>query len=790
MIEALAFLKAGAFFVEFSAIIYVEFIAGISLIKQLEMAENIDEANGCFPVLYEAKQARFAAIYLHLPFSQDVNMMKYPHVLQHSEEDCGAACLATIAKHYGQTISLAKTREAVGTGQRGTTLLGLKQGAEALGFNARSVRTSPEILNYLDDSPLPAIIHWQGHHWIVLYGRKGKKCIVADPAVGIRHLTRRELAAGWANWTTLLLEPDPTRFYAQSDEQVTGFGRFLQRVLPYRGILLQALFLNAILGLLSLSSPFLLQILTDDVLVRGDLKLLSIVVIAVIVMQLISSSLELVQSNLIANFAQRLELGLVLEFGRKILQLPLSYYEARRSGEIVSRLRDVQDINQLVSQVVIGLPTQCFVALISLGFMLFYSWKLTLAALVFAVVMTISTVMFLPALQQKTRKLLVTEAENQGVLVETFKGALTLKTTAAAPQFWEEFQNRFSRLATLVYGTTQIGIINHTFSGVVSNIGGVALLWFGGTLVMNPAEHLTIGQLLAFKAMNDNLLALISTLIKFTDEFARVKTATQRLTEVIDAPTEVPQDSRKPTVPLSATDDIVCTNLTFHYPGRTDLLEDFSIQIPGGQVVAVIGKSGCGKSTLAKLLTGLYIAQSGNIRFGRYNQNDLSLDCMRQQVVLVPQDAYFWSRSILENFRLGNPELDFEQIVQACQIAEADSFISKLPDKYQTVLGEFGANISGGQRQRLAIARGIVNDPPILILDESTAGLDPVSEAQVLDQLLAHRRGKTTILISHRPKVISRADWIILLDEGKVNIQGSVADLRSQTGAHLDFLVP
>jgi ATP-binding cassette, subfamily C, bacterial len=715
--------------------------------------------------------------------------MKYTHVLQHSEEDCGAACLAAIAKYYGRSFTLNHIREAVGTGQLGTTLLGLKRGAETLGFNARPVKTSPELLNRMHEAPLPAIIHWKGNHWVVLHGKKGKKCVVADPAVGIRYISRKDLAEGWADWLMLLLEPDPIRFFAQQEDKIGGFWRFLKRIWIYRTILAQALPLNLVLGLLSLASPFLLQILTDDVLVRGDTKLLTTVAIAVVVMNFISSSLSWVQSNLIAHFAQRMQLGLVLEFGRQILRLPLSYYEARRSGEIVSRLRDIDQINQLVAQVVVSLPSQFFIAIVSFGFMIFYSWKLTVVALFVSVVMTLSTVIFQPTLQQKTRDVLVTEAENQGVLVETFKGALTLKTTTAAPQFWDEFQSRFGRLSNLTLRTIQIGIINNTFSSFVSSIGSIVLLWFGGNLVINPAEHLSIGQLLAFNSMNHNFLGLIGTVITFVDEFTRAKTATQRLTEVIDATPENEGDGRKPFAKIPGDADIICTNVNFHYAGRVELLEDFSLTIPGGKVIAIIGKSGCGKSTLAKLIAGLYQIQSGNIRIGIYNLNDLALDCLRQQVILVPQEAHFWSRSIIENFRMGAPYVTFEQIVRACQIADADDFISKLPDKYQTILGEFGANISGGQRQRLAIARAIVTDPPVLILDESTSGLDPVSEADVLNRLFYHRRGKTTILITHRPKVINRADWIVLLDQGKLKLQGSLEDLRSIPGDHLDFLI-
>jgi len=288
--------------------------------------------------------------------------------------------------------------------------------------------------------------------------------------------------------------------------------------------------------------------------------------------------------------------------------------------------------------------------------------------------------------------------------------------------------------------------------------------------------------------MNANFLALITLVITFFDEFAHAKTATQRLTEIIEATPEEPAGSRKPLAEIPEDSDIVCSNLNFHHPGRIDLLEDFSLTIPGGRVTALIGQSGCGKSTLSKLVAGLYFPKSGNIRIGIYNLQDLALESVRKQVVLIPQDAHFWSRSIIENFQLGNPDVPFERIVRACQIAEADDFISQLPDKYQTILGEFGANLSGGQRQRLAIARAIVTDPPVLILDESTAGLDPVSETQVLDNLLSHRKGKTTILISHRPTVINRANWVVLLEKGTLKLQGPVEDLLSVPGDHRYFL--
>jgi ABC-type bacteriocin/lantibiotic exporter with double-glycine peptidase domain len=712
--------------------------------------------------------------------------MGYQVVRQHSEEDCGAACIATVAKHYGRNFAIHRVREAVGTGSRGTTLLGLNRGSEALGFNTRQVKASAEFLESLHNAPLPAIIHWKGYHWVVLYGRKGKKYVVADPAIGVRYLTFSELIGGWANGVMLLLAPDDIRFEEQPEDKVNGFGRFLVRVWPYRFLIAQAIAINFAIGLLSLASPLMMQLLTDDVLVRGDTQLLTTVAIGVIAMSLIKSVIGLVQSHLIGHFGQRLQLGLILEYGRKLLHLPLEYFEGRRSGEVVSRIADVHAINALVSQIVLGLPSQFFIALVSLGFMLFLSWQLTVASTVAFILVTGVNLLFLPSLRSVTRNQIVLGTENQGFLVETFRGVQVLKTTQATPQAWQEYQTNYGRLANLNWKTMKLEIYSNTITGILSTLANISVLWLGSYLVIN--NTLSIGQLLSFSGMSSNFLGFLSSAIALVDEFVTAQVVIQRLSEVIDATPEDENDFKKPIVKIPDNAVITCTNLNFHHAGRIDLLQNFSLTIPGGQVIALIGKSGCGKSTLAKLITGLYKLQSGNIRYDVYNLQDLSLECLRQQVVLVPQEPHFWSRSIIDNFRFSHHHVCFEEILRACQITGADEFISQLPDKYQTVLGEFGANLSGGQRQRLAIARALVTDPPVLILDESTGALDPVSEASVLESLLHHRRGKTTILISHRPKVISRADWIVLLEKGQLKISGTPDELRYQAGNHLDFL--
>ncbi|MEO1509195.1 MAG: peptidase domain-containing ABC transporter [Cyanobacteria bacterium J06633_23] len=714
--------------------------------------------------------------------------MSYPAILQQSQEDCGAACLATIAKYYGRTFRLNRMRELVGTGQLGTTLLGLRRGAAALGFKAQAVQATDLLIDRLAEAPLPAIIHWRGHHWVVLYGQRRHRYVIADPSVGLRYLSRDELVQNWADRVMLLLELEEERFYAHASDSLAGFGSFIKALRPHRQLLLEALLINFGIGLLALALPLLIQVLTDDILVRQDLRLLTTVALVAVLLNGLRSFMEWVQANLIIHFAQRVELKLVLEFGRQLLQLPLSYYESRRSGEVVSRLQDIQAVNQLIAQTIITVPTQVFVALIALGLMVAYSPLLTAIALTIGILMVLSTVVLWPILKVRTQTLLITDADLQGLLVETFKGALTLKTTHAAPQFWDEFQRRFGRLGRLTLERNQFAIANSVFSRLVSSLGVMTLLWLGGWLVIR--QQLTSGQLLAFITLNQYVSLMMATLVQLSDEVTRTRIAAQRVGEIITTAVESPDDEQKPTVTLSGTGDIVCNSLQFCHAGRVELLTDFSITLPGAQVTALIGQSGCGKSTLAKLIAGLYPVQSGNIRYGAYNQADLSLDCLRRQVTLVPQDAHFWSRSILDNFYSGNPDASFDAIVQACHIAQADEFISELPDKYQTVLGEFGANLSGGQRQRLALARAIVNNPAILILDESTSALDPELEARVLDKLLFYRQGKTTLIISHRPRVILQADWIVMLHQGRLLHQGSPAELSQLDGHHRVFLTP
>jgi ATP-binding cassette subfamily B protein len=373
----------------------------------------------------------------------------------------------------------------------------------------------------------------------------------------------------------------------------------------------------------------------------------------------------------------------------------------------------------------------------------------------------------------------VGSSENQGYLVEVFRAATVLKTTEATPQAWQEYQRNFGRLARLSWDTTKLRLNESTATSLLGGLTSIALLWYGSSFVIN--SQLSIGQLLAFNGMGANVLGFLAGLSGLSQELVTSGVVLRRLSEVLERDPENAHDTHKHHAGISSQAPIRCNDISWHYPGRRALLNHFTLEIPGGLTTALIGESGCGKSSITKLIAGIYPLEHGSIHYGSFSSRDLNLDSLRRQVVLVPQESHFFNRSIFDNFAFTHPGVDFAQVVEACQLAMADEFIHELPDGYGTVLGEFGANLSGGQKQRLAIARALINDPPVLIMDESTSALDPVLEQRLMDRLLAYRKGRTTILVSHRPSVILRADWIVYIERGQVKQQDKPNALRESS---------
>jgi len=713
-----------------------------------------------------------------LPWLQKRQIFFSPYrcVRQLDEEDCGAACIATVAECHGSSLPLGLIREAVGTTAHGTTLLGLRRGAENLGFHARAAKADAQLLHRLADVPLPMICHWQGNHWVVLHGQEGDLYVIADPAVGLVQLSEQELLRGWSDRVVLLLEPDAARFGQEKGQANLGLRVFKDLLIPFKPLLGQAVALNVVIGVLGLSMPLLMQVLTDDVLIRGDAGMLGSLSIGLILVFALRSALNLLQGHMVGYFGQKLQLQMILHYGQRLLGLPLNYFETHRSGEVMSRISDIRLLNRLLSDVVLGLPSQFCIAVVSILLMWTYNGWLTLAALGCYLLVLICNASFIPAQARLAKQLLVKGAENQGYLVELFRGISVVKCSEGTPQAWQEYQNNFGKLANASWTSLRLNLKQETVTTLLGSVTTVALLWYGSSFVIS--NQLSIGQLLAFSAMGANVFGFLAAISGISQEVLKADVVIKRMTDVLERKPEAAEHRGLHHVQLKPDVDIVCDQISFHHPGRRALLNQLSLRIPGGVTTALIGESGCGKSTLSKLIAGLQNPQHGSIHYGPYSASDLDMDCLRRQVVLVPQDSVMFNRTIFENFSFAHPGVSFEEVVQACQISLADDFIRELPEGYQTVIGEFGTNLSGGQRQRLAIARALIHNPPVLILDESTSALDPVLESRVVERLFEYRKGKTTLVISHRPSMILRADWVVVLEAGGVREQNTPHALR------------
>jgi ABC-type bacteriocin/lantibiotic exporter with double-glycine peptidase domain len=703
---------------------------------------------------------------------------QYPWIRQDCEEECGAACIAMIAKYYGKTISISVIRNLIGTNQYGSTLLGLRRGADEIGFFARALRTDPDptFFDDIEKIHLPSVLHWQGNHWVVLFGLEADRVVIGDPALGITRIDREEFLEKWLDGVLLSLEPDLGRLLKQPGDssKIHFASRILRLARPYKGLLIRAAVLNIILGAVGLGLPLLMQVLTDDILVRRDAQMLSVIAIAFAFIFVYQSILEWIEGRISAYFYERLELNLLLEYGYRLMRMPMAYFDTRRSGDVLNRIIQLQEANGMFNQLLVAFPSGICVATASTIAMLLYCIPLAIVAIISYIIVVVVQFLFLPAGMKVGSRVILKEASIQALLVEFFRSAQLIKANQAVPQAWQEFQSEFGELASLNYKFSKISVNRDTTVEFLSSMFEILILIYGSTFVMSG--RLSIGQLLAFSAMGLNVLGFLRNSSLLFYQIYTDRSIFARLAEVFEGKLEEENASAKSWLRIDGSDSIIIKALSYAHPGRRNALANITTTIPGGVTTGIIGSSGCGKSSFVKLIAGLYPFPQGLIRYGLIEQGDVPLDVLRSQVSLVTQDVHLLGRSILDNFRFVHPESSYEEIVLACQCSMADSFIVDLPMGYRTILGEFGANLSGGQKQRLAIARALLGKPPILILDESTSALDPVSEAEVLDRVIKSREGLTTIIVSHRPSVIDRCTHLIYLDNGQIRFQGSRKD--------------
>lgn len=701
-------------------------------------------------------------------------------VKQHDIKDCGAACLASVGAYYGLKMPIAKIRQICHTDTRGTNVLGMIQGLEAMGFNAKGVKGG---LDALPDIPLPAIAHivvnGQLHHFVVIYKVSKTKIQVMDPAYGKMEEYSFEKFA--KVWTGVLILLEPNEYFEQKDEKTSIYTRFWNLVQPHKSILFQALLGAVIYTVLGLSTSIYIEKITDYVLIDGNQRLLNLLSIGMIVILLFQIFIGVTKSVLVLQTGQKMDKHLILGYYKHLLKLPQRFFDTMKVGEIISRVNDAVKIRAFINDVAIQIFVNVFIVLFSFALMFTYYWKL---ALIVALVIPFYFLVYwlTNKLNKKVERQLMEEsAELESHLVESLNSVRTIKQFGVETFANNKTDNQFTKLLKTIYKSVLNSLFSGNSSEFLSRIFTIVLLWAGAGYVID--REITPGELLSFYALIGYFTNPVSELIGMNKTVQNALIAADRLFEIMDLEREETTDKMELTP--ETIGNIEFKEVDFSYGSRVDVFQGFNCLIEKGKTTAIVGESGSGKTTLASLIQNLYPLKKGKITIGDYDINYISNYSLRSMVSVVPQQIDLFSGNVIENIALGEDIPDMQRIVDITKKLGILEFIEKLPNGFQTYLGENGSQLSGGQKQRIAIARALYKNPEILILDEATSSLDTESE-QVIQATLNEfkAQGKTMIVIAHRLSTIAHADMILVMKNGEVIEQGAHNELLSYESSY------
>jgi ATP-binding cassette subfamily B protein len=699
-------------------------------------------------------------------------------VRQIDEMDCGAACLAMIASHFGRSVSLARIRQLVNTGLDGTSLRSLCSAAEELGLAARSVKAS---LHNLDRMPLPAICHWDGEHWLVLYHVTPRSAFVADPALGYRKLAREEFERRWTGYAALF---DYTPAFEQAPQAARGLAWLWPIVKPHGPLIVKALALAVVVSVLQMVLPVFTQVIVDRVLVEQDLSLLRLLIVAMGGTMVFIVASRLAQRYLLSFAAVRIDAAGLDFITRRLLALPMSYFATRRTGDLQRRIEGMRQVRDLLVQHGIAGVTAVAQLTVTVALMAVYSPWLTTVFLATVPFYALLMVMAVRWLRPTIYDLEDAYGRYHSYQVDAIKGIETVKAVGGEPMFRQLMLGQFQRVAHKLFRADFTVMTYDGATDAVTFLGLGLFLWAGAHEVL--AGRMTIGGLVAFNSLLTLATVPISNLLLLWDSLQRATVLLNRLSDVFEQEPEQGHDRSRLRPVRNLTGQITFRHVGFRYggPEAPPVLNDITLEVPAGKTVAIVGRSGSGKTTLVKCLAGLLEPTEGAILFDGLDLKTLNYRDLRRQIGFVLQDAYVFADSIARNIAFGESEPDMERVRWAAQMASADDFIERLPFGYDTKIGETGLSLSGGQRQRIAIARALYGKPPILVFDEATSSLDTESEQAVQRNMDTLLRGRTTFVIAHRLSTVRNAGLIVVLEQGRLVEQGTHDELMKRQGLY------
>jgi len=720
-------------------------------------------------------------------------MPSFPFYKQLDAMDCGPTCLRMVARYYGKHFTLQSLREKSFLSREGVSMLGIAKAAEAIGLQTMGVSLTWERLR--SEAPLPVIVHWKQNHFVVVYKIRRDRVYVADPGFGHTVYSKEEFLRGWistrkdgeAKGSALLLQPTPD-FLNQEDEPVkkTGFRYLLRFLTPYKRYVTHLL-LGLILGsIIQFLLPFLFQSIVDFGITNQDMPFIYLVLIFQFVLILSQMGIDFIRRWILLHLSTRINISIISDFLIKLMKLPVGFFDTKLTGDILQRIGDHRRIESFMTTSSLTILFSMVNLVVFAIILAIYSVKILLIFLAGSLLYFVWIYLFMKRRRSLDHKYFSRQAENQSKLIQIIHGIREIKLNNAERTNQWEWQNIQAGLFRVNMSSLSLSqnqeaggvFINETKNILINVVAAIAVI----------NGHMTLGMLLAVSYILGQLNGPIEQMITFFHRAQDAKISLERLSEIHETEDEYQKETGVTVLP--AIDRIVVNHLDFSYPGAIprNVLEDISITLKKDTVTAVVGVSGSGKTTLVKLLLGFYPPGRGEIRIGDTNLQMMPPDLWRSQCGVVMQDGFIFSDTIARNIALGEQDIKTDQLMYAAKMACIDDFIDQLPLGYNTKIGQEGLTLSGGEQQRILIARAIYKNPHFLFLDEGTSALDANNERRIMENLQLVFKGKTVVIVAHRLSTVRDADQIIVLDRGKIVEEGKHNALIAKKGQYFNLV--
>lgn len=709
--------------------------------------------------------------------------MRYDFVKQLDSTDCAAACLAMICLYYRKEITITKLRDMMGTDIKGTNLIGLSKAATELGFVNQAVRV--EEGGFSVPFTLPCIAHVvtkEGlYHFVVIFKKTRSYVVIGDPA---KDLVRMPVAEFLEQFTgnMLLIKPDEG-FTKGKEKNSSLWTRFIRLLIPQKKLFFYSILSSFIITILGIITSLFNKILLDEIIpyeLEQSLFALVMVFVTLTVTQVLVSFLR---GWMMIYLSQKIDIPLILGYFQHVYKLPMKFFAARRTGDIITRFNDAFTIKNMFTNVALTLVMDISLALVT-GTIL---WAMNPELFFLVAFLLVIELMLVVVFKEPYRKINEEQMQQVSVLnsqiIEGLQAVETIKGNATEDLELSQIEREYIKTLRMNKKENMLANTQDHLTQLITAVGSLLLMYFGGRMVIEG--DITLGTLMAFGTLSMYFLNPVNQLAKLQLQIQEASISMRRVAEILDCETEQEEGFAKK--PMGIEGDIEVSHVTFRYGNRKPVLRDISFHIQKGEKVAIVGSSGSGKSTIAKLLLRYYEPEEGELRIDGLDLREVDVETLRKCVSYVPQELSLFSRSIFDNIRVTKMDATREEVKAAAVKADADGFISRLPLQYDTFLEEAGNGLSGGEKQRLALARAFLKDSNFYILDESTSNLDFGAESLIFDMIYHQFRDKSMLIIAHRLATIKDCDQILVMEKGEIVERGTHDQLLEKRGRYFEL---